>query len=55
MYSVRIYMGAKVITVNHGSATLKDVCNEALRDWSDSYSQAHYYWVQLLAHIPIQQ
>lgn len=35
-------LGAKVITVNNGSATLKDACNEALRDWSASYSNTHY-------------
>ncbi len=27
-------MGAEVIPVHSGSATLKDACNEALRDWS---------------------
>ncbi|MGS0628720.1 tryptophan synthase subunit beta [Photorhabdus asymbiotica] len=35
-------MGAKVIPVYSGSATLKDACNEALRDWSGSYDKAHY-------------
>ncbi|AUH00797.1 tryptophan synthase subunit beta [Pectobacteriaceae bacterium CE70] len=35
-------MGAEVIPVHSGSATLKDACNEALRDWSGSYEQAHY-------------
>ncbi|HGJ5856092.1 tryptophan synthase subunit beta [Arsenophonus nasoniae] len=35
-------MGATVIAVNNGSASLKDACNEALRDWSGSYHQAHY-------------
>ncbi len=35
-------MGAEVIRVNSGSATLKDACNEALRDWSGSYDTAHY-------------
>jgi tryptophan synthase beta subunit len=30
-------MGAEVIPVHSGSATLKDACNEALRDWSGSY------------------
>jgi tryptophan synthase beta chain len=35
-------MGAEVIPVHSGSATLKDACNEALRDWSESYSRAHY-------------
>lgn len=35
-------MGAEVISVDSGSATLKDACNEALRDWSASYETAHY-------------
>ena len=35
-------MGAEVIPVYSGSATLKDACNEALRDWSVNYKTAHY-------------
>lgn len=35
-------MGATVIPVTSGSATLKDACNEALRDWAGSYEKAHY-------------
>ncbi|NIG87750.1 tryptophan synthase subunit beta [Serratia symbiotica] len=35
-------MGAEVLPVYSGSATLKDACNEALRDWSGSYEKAHY-------------
>ncbi|MGL4380868.1 MAG: tryptophan synthase subunit beta [Vibrio sp.] len=35
-------MGATLIPVHSGSATLKDACNEALRDWSASYQTAHY-------------
>lgn len=35
-------MGAKVIPVHAGSATLKDACNEALRDWSATYETTHY-------------
>ncbi|QCI24353.1 tryptophan synthase subunit beta [Buchnera aphidicola (Muscaphis stroyani)] len=35
-------MGAQVISVKNGSGTLKDACNEALRDWSDSYKTSHY-------------
>src|SRR5476649_1260011 len=35
-------MGAEVIAVHSGSSTLKDACNEALRDWSGSYDKAHY-------------
>ncbi|HIF9254525.1 TPA: tryptophan synthase subunit beta [Photobacterium damselae] len=35
-------MGATVIPVHSGSATLKDACNEAMRDWSASNDKAHY-------------
>lgn len=35
-------MGAEVIPVHSGSATLKDACNEALRDWSATYEDTHY-------------
>ncbi len=35
-------MGAEVISVTSGSATLKDACNEALRDWTATYDRAHY-------------
>ncbi|MCC4263746.1 tryptophan synthase subunit beta [Oceanimonas baumannii] len=35
-------MGAEVIPVHSGSATLKDACTEALRDWAANYEQAHY-------------
>ncbi|WP_438862683.1 tryptophan synthase subunit beta [Neptunicella sp.] len=35
-------MGAEVIPVDSGSGTLKDAVNEALRDWSGSYENAHY-------------
>lgn len=35
-------MGAELLPVHSGSATLKDACNEALRDWSGSYEKAHY-------------
>ncbi|CAL4322362.1 Tryptophan synthase beta chain [Buchnera aphidicola (Protaphis terricola)] len=35
-------MGAEVISVSTGSGTLKDACNEALRDWSNSYKYTHY-------------
>jgi tryptophan synthase beta chain len=35
-------MGAQVIPVNSGSSTLKDACNEALRDWAGSYETSHY-------------
>ncbi len=35
-------MGAEVIPVHSGAATLKDACNEALRDWASSYETTHY-------------
>lgn len=35
-------MGTEVIPVNHGSSTLKDACNEAMRDWSSNYENTHY-------------
>ena len=35
-------MGAQVIPVTSGSMTLKDACNEALRDWTASYESSHY-------------
>lgn len=35
-------MGAEVIPVTAGSGTLKDAVNEALRDWSANYKEAHY-------------
>jgi len=35
-------MGAQVIAVNSGSSTLKDACNQALRDWAGSYDSTHY-------------
>jgi tryptophan synthase beta chain len=35
-------MGAEVIPVTAGSGTLKDAVNEALRDWSANYENAHY-------------
>jgi tryptophan synthase beta subunit len=35
-------MGAQVIAVENGAATLKDAINEALRDWSESFEDTHY-------------
>ncbi|HEY9029843.1 MAG TPA: tryptophan synthase subunit beta [Kangiella sp.] len=35
-------MGAEVIPVDNGSASLKDAINEALRDWASSYETTHY-------------
>ncbi|EFW11495.1 tryptophan synthase, beta subunit [Serratia symbiotica str. Tucson] len=41
VFRIRL-MGAEVLPVHSGSATLKDACNEALCDWSGSYEKAHY-------------
>ena len=35
-------LGAEVIPVDSGSGTLKDACNEAMRDWSLNYPTTHY-------------
>lgn len=35
-------MGATVVPVSSGSGTLKDACNEAIRDWPDNSETAHY-------------
>jgi tryptophan synthase beta chain len=35
-------LGAEVVPVEHGSATLKDAINEALRDWVTNVGTTHY-------------
>lgn len=35
-------MGAKVVSVDTGSGTLKDAVNEALRDWTATFHESHY-------------
>ncbi len=35
-------LGAKVIPVKSGSKTLKDACNEAIRDWVTNVKTTHY-------------
>ncbi|MDP7637098.1 MAG: tryptophan synthase subunit beta [Phycisphaerae bacterium] len=35
-------LGARVIPVTSGQCTLKDACNEALRDWMSSVETTHY-------------
>ncbi len=35
-------LGAEVVPVDHGSSTLKDAINEALRDWVTNVSTTHY-------------
>lgn len=35
-------LGAEVISVDSGTATLKDAINAALRDWAENYETTHY-------------
>lgn len=35
-------LGAEVIAVEHGSQTLRDAINEALRDWATHFADTHY-------------
>lgn len=35
-------LGAEVVAVEHGSATLKDAINEAMRDWVTNVEHTHY-------------
>lgn len=35
-------LGAEVIAVDHGSQTLRDAINEALRDWATHFADTHY-------------
>ncbi len=41
VYKIKL-LGAQVVPVVNGSATLKDAVNEALRDWAASYETTHY-------------
>lgn len=35
-------LGAQIVSVHQGAATLKDAINEAFRDWSATYESSHY-------------
>jgi len=35
-------LGAEVVSVQSGQRTLKDACNEAMRDWMESVRETHY-------------
>jgi phosphoribosylanthranilate isomerase len=48
-------LGAKVVSVAAGSATLKDAVNEALRDWAESYETSHYCLGSALGPYPFPQ
>ncbi|MCC2624460.1 MAG: trpB [Burkholderiales bacterium] len=48
-------LGAKVVSVASGSATLKDAVNEALRDWAESYETSHYCLGSALGPYPFPQ
>ena len=48
-------LGAQVIAVKNGSATLKDAVNEALRDWAHSFQSTHYCLGSALGPHPFPQ
>lgn len=48
-------LGAKVVSVSAGSATLKDAVNEALRDWAENYEKSHYCLGSALGPYPFPQ
>ncbi|MCB1106555.1 MAG: tryptophan synthase subunit beta [Chlamydiia bacterium] len=45
-------LGAEVVPVDKGSATLKDAINEAMRDWSKTYDESHYCLGSVLGPYP---
>ncbi len=48
-------LGAKVVSVENGSRTLKDAVNEALRDWAANFTQSHYCLGSALGPYPYPQ
>lgn len=48
-------LGAKVVSVTSGSATLKDAVNDALRDWAENYENSHYCLGSALGPYPFPQ
>jgi phosphoribosylanthranilate isomerase len=48
-------LGAKVVPVTAGSATLKDAVNEALRHWAETYETTHYCLGSALGPYPFPQ
>ncbi|MEH6943395.1 tryptophan synthase subunit beta [Bacillus sp. JJ722] len=48
-------LGAKVVSVNQGSSTLKDACNEALRYWVAHVDDTHYLIGSVLGQHPFPQ
>lgn len=48
-------LGANVVSVSAGSATLKDAVNEALRHWAESYETTHYCLGSALGPYPFPQ
>lgn len=45
-------LGAKVVSVESGSMTLKDAINEALRDWAGSFEDTFYIFGSALGPFP---
>jgi tryptophan synthase beta subunit len=48
-------MGADVVSVNQGSATLKEAINEAMRTWTATYEETHYCLGSVLGPYPYPQ
>lgn len=48
-------LGARILPVLQGAATLKDAVNEALRDWAASYETTHYCLGSALGPHPFPQ
>lgn len=48
-------LGARVVSVENGSKTLKDAVNEALRDWAESFENSHYCLGSALGPYPYPQ
>lgn len=51
VFQMELY-GAEVIPVSSGSRTLKDAVNEALREWSASFTDTHYLFGSALGPSP---
>ena len=45
-------LGAEVVPVSSGTATLKDATSEAIRDWVPTWTPPTTSWAQLWGHIP---
>ena len=51
VYRMRL-LGATVVPVNSGTATLKDAVSEAMREWTTRISDTHYCLGSVMGHTP---